>query len=112
MLYSQKGVTKIFVYYLLGILPFAKIYPGVCSVIKSNDYSYLEEFKVAPSWLKKIKVWVQYKILYRVLLCCSDYFIPHLKKRGMMTFIFTVSKKYEFDRVLETGCSGIITDET
>ncbi len=40
----------------------------------------------------------------------SRLFIPHLKKRGILTFYWIVNEEEEFDTAISMGCSGIMTD--
>lgn len=42
----------------------------------------------------------------------SRLFIPHLKKRGILTFYFILNTEEDYENALSTGCSGIMTDLT
>lgn len=40
----------------------------------------------------------------------SRLFIPHLKKRGILTFYWIVNEDEDFETAVSMGCSGIMTD--
>jgi hypothetical protein len=40
----------------------------------------------------------------------SRLFVPHLKKRGILTFYWIVNEQEDFQAAVATGCSGIMTD--
>lgn len=40
----------------------------------------------------------------------SRLFIPHLKKRGILSFYWILNEEEEFEGAVSMGCSGIMTD--
>ena len=38
-------------------------------------------------------------------------FIPHLRKRGILTFYWIVNEEEDWERAVSMGCRGIMTDE-
>lgn len=51
-------------------------------------------------------------LILRFFNLISRLFIPHLKKRGILTFYFILNSTVDFDTAVSMGCSGIMTDET
>ena len=39
-------------------------------------------------------------------------FIPHLRKRGILTFYWIVNDEEGFEDAVDSGCAGIMTDRT
>jgi hypothetical protein len=40
----------------------------------------------------------------------SRLFIPHLKKRGIVTFYWIINEEEEFETAISMGCAGIMSD--
>lgn len=77
--------------------------PLVTAEMKSMAY------KAAGSACKKCLVCVIFG-LFSFFNLMSRLFIPHLKKRGILTFYWIVNEEEEFDSAISMGCSGIMTD--
>jgi glycerophosphoryl diester phosphodiesterase len=41
----------------------------------------------------------------------SRLFIPHLRKRGILTFYWILNEREDWEKAISMGCRGIMTDE-
>ena len=94
--YSAGEILKIYILFLTGLLPFVCIRQGVVDIPLATDSLKKLVMKFAgDSCLKKCLLW----FLYQVVNCFnffSRFWIPHLKKRGILTFYFILNEKKDF----------------
>ena len=90
--YSAGEILKIYLLFLTGLLPFVCIRQGVVDIPLATDSLKKLVMNFAHgSCLKKCLLWT----LYQVLNCFnffSRFWIPHLKKRGILTFYFILNE--------------------
>lgn len=109
--YSAGEVLKIYLLFLSGLLPFVCIRQGVLDIPLMTDN--FEKMAKSFSRSKCMSCLIFFVML--ILKCFnffSWFFIRHLKKRGILTFYFILNDEEDFDRALNKGCSGIMTDLT
>jgi hypothetical protein len=95
---------------LTGLLPFVCIRQGVVDIPLATDSLKKLVMKFAgDSCFKTCLLWVLFQVVN-----CFNFFsrlwIPHLKKRGILTFYFILNEEEDFATAIKTGCSGIMTD--
>lgn len=110
--YSAGETLKIFFLLFTGLLPFVCIRQGVLDIPLYSDgfYQLVMRF-TGDSKCKQCLACFAFLIL-RCFNFFSRLFIPHLKKRGILTFYFILNTEEDFENAMSTGCSGIMTDLT
>ncbi len=108
--YSAGEILKIYLLFLSGLLPFVCIRQGVVDIPLATESFRKMVIKFAgDSCLKKSLLWLAFQIVN-----CFNFFsrlwIPHLKKRGILTFYFILNDEEDFETAISIGCSGIMTD--
>ena len=49
-------------------------------------------------------------LVYHLIRKLGRVFIPHLRRRGILTFFWVVNEEQDFRTAVSIGCAGIITD--
>ncbi len=110
--YSASQILKIYALFLTGLLPFVHVRHGVVDIPLATQALY----KTAIQFMdmgKSAFGRVFFGFLFRALGLfnfLSRFWIPHLKKRGILTFYFTLNQESDFEIAIKSGCSGIMTD--
>ena len=102
---------KIYLLFLTGLLPFVCIRQGVMDIPLYSSGLYDTVMNMIESRCMKCLAFFAFGI-FRCFNFFSRLFIPHLKKRGILTFYFILNTEEDFENALSTGCSGVMTDLT
>jgi hypothetical protein len=97
---------KINLFCLLGLLPFVSLREGVLEIpLVTEEFKALLFQEEGARWVKYLKFGV-----YLLLDLLSRLYVPHLRKRGIMTFYWIVNEERDFERAAARGSAGIISD--
>lgn len=107
--YSGWEVAKIFLLCVSGLLPFWCIREGVLDIplLTTGMIQMTEE--MATSCGRKILVCLLVNLM-RFFGLMSRLFVPHLRKRGILTFFWIVNDEEDWETAVNMGSRGIMTD--
>ena len=101
-------IIRLLVLSITGLLPFFSMrkafleIPLMCPQLWKN---LAEDF---PENKKKRYVAI---IQYYLVSIVSRIFVPHLRKRGILTFFWTINDEKGYAKAISIGAAGIMTDE-
>jgi hypothetical protein len=107
--YSGWEILKIFLLTVSGLLPFWPLRLGVLDIPLYCDGLAEVAYKFAGTNCRKVLVCLVLQIL-RFFNLVSRLFIPHLRKRGILTFYWICNDRDSWERAISMGCRGIMTD--
>lgn len=102
--YSPAEVLKVTLLCVVGLLPFVCLREGVLDI----PFLTTEIKRLAGRMGRCAQCLVVTFIGFFNLM--SRLFIPHLRKRGIITFYWIINEPDEIDSAISTGCAGIMTD--
>ena len=107
--YSMWEVFKIFLLCITGLLPFWCIREGVLDIplLTKGMEDMVDKFGL--TGCKRVLACVALNLL-RFFNLISRLFIPHLRKRGILTFYWIVNDEEGWEKAISMGCRGIMTD--
>lgn len=97
--FSSQGCFKIFIFCILGLLPFLPFKESYLEIVMPTD-----RIKKKLPLLIRIPIFIGESILIRKSM------VSHFKKRGIMVYYWVLNTDEEFRKAIDMGVNGIITD--
>lgn len=105
-LFTVREFFVTIILYYFGLLPFVPVFADFFEVPMCSIF--LEHLDTFPTLTKSRILRCALRIMDYLI--CNDKLIRHLRKRGVPTYFFVLNAEHEWQRAVNCGAAGIMTD--